>query len=153
MVIKLGLVVLVSCLVVSIPAPIPSVLRSKKSTPEMSQSQLQQQQQSNGVVPVVGVVERSVDEVGKVKSVAGNTIKQEHNQTLLQATNRADLVGANNIVASEKAIVASRKKSGPNMFILAFVLAAGISIWKLFQNYTDKIIPVPKISKKLINRL
>ncbi len=153
---KIAYVAVVLGLAAFSPAPINDVHAKRPHHPEQSQAQLAQQQKFNGIVPIVGQVPPSLDEVGQPRSRHGGiAISHDGDDSMSVGTANADKVGqGNEAIAAATGRVEVEEKSGKYNLLFGILLAAaGFLGWKGIQYKLDKSLPVPEINPKLLKNL
>ncbi len=152
MVRKIGIVIIVLGIAAFSPAPINQSLKNHPNRVEQSQAELARQQQFNGVVPVVGQIPQSVNEVGMERDKASHHgIEHDGESTMAVGTNRADKV-ANGATIVEATNRVEQEVQGPKyLWLYGLLIAAlGFGGWKLFQYKIEQSTPVPEFSKRLL---
>jgi len=131
------------------PAPINQAKGKRTFHAEQTQAQLAQQQQFNGVVPIVGQVPRVLDEAGREVGTRRTADSGNGGESsLMMGTKNADKVGA--ITSATKRVVAEQKGGGSPWLWGLLIAVAGFGGWKLVQMKIEKATPVPEFSKRFL---
>ena len=154
MVRKLGIAVVLIGVAAFSPAPINnSRVGSPKKAPQ-TQAQLAAEQKFNGVVPIVGSVPRSVDEVGRPRFDRHPArVSHDGEKSTQMGSLTADKVGASAIKQASDRVQAEETAGKYNWIIGILIGAAGFGGWKLFQFKVERDMPVPQFSKRFLKEI
>ncbi len=154
MVRKIGIVIIVLGIAAFSPAPINDSIKNHPKRVEQSQAQLTKQQQFNGVVPVVGQIPLSVNEVGMERDKSSrHSIEHEGEgeSSMTVGTNRADKVGNGATIVEATNRVEQEVHGSKYLWLYGLIIATlGFGGWKLFQYKIEKSMPVPEFSKRFL---